>query len=605
MKKIFLLFLLCIGMSTYAQYFQRYFNEVVTAVPARTEAYNDGLKSRVNYAGGNPKKYYLVGTGYSELSPSTATDARLRFIRTNTTGALGVNIGYQFGDVSPLWFESRGKDLCEIDNGVGTGGYVIVGEVNNNSATGATGIPGGTDMFFGTFSNSGTPTLRERIDVNGGADVALGVVRSVFMPGTYLVCGYSVKGPTTNAVVARINGAGAVIWLRDLDMVATAQCRTTSVSYATSLCEDPASGNVYVCGRVSGHIAGAIGTDGLVFAVSSAGAPLWQVYHDLGGSADQYQDIKFTSGGNILVCGFSNLPAGVAGPFNDVWLSLFNPTLMPAAAGMIWSFKHRFAGPLEETKGYRVIEGKNSTAGGIRFYVVGPVYSAAGGPPIQMMLEVFGGGVGGGTYHTYPPPYGPLGFDDRFGLDSVEMNMPAPGLAIFSSTVQPPTGPQSNSYLLKTYYNGGTCNNFCNGFADNPITLPAHVPMGLCKDTVRKVKKLKYVTYKYDSATICYQKKVSCGKNTSPFADDIQNALPAAASEMMLTPNPASSRLNIAVANGKTGAYRADIMDVTGRVISSSIVQLAGQNFSAGIDVAGLKKGYYMLKLSGNGKTVD
>ena len=115
------------------------------------------------------------------------------------------------------------------------------------------GIPGGTDGFFGIFNNMGVPTLRERIDVGGGADVFRGVIRSLAVPGTYLVCGYSVKGPVTNAVVARINGAGVVIWLRSLDLVSTVPCRSTSVSYAYSLCENPASGDIYVCGSVSGH----------------------------------------------------------------------------------------------------------------------------------------------------------------------------------------------------------------------------------------------------------------------------------------------------------------------------------------------------------------
>ena len=92
MKKIFLLILVCVGANAHAQYFQRYFNEIVTAPPP-AEAFSDGLRSRVNYAGGNPAQYYFVGIGYSELSPppTTGTDARLRFIRTNRSGAV-VNV---------------------------------------------------------------------------------------------------------------------------------------------------------------------------------------------------------------------------------------------------------------------------------------------------------------------------------------------------------------------------------------------------------------------------------------------------------------------------------------------------------------------------------
>src|SRR5215467_4185583 len=137
MKNIFLLILVCMSVNTYAQYFQRYFNEVTTAAPKRTEAFDDGLKSRVNYDS-IKSKYYFVATGYSELNPASTAgvDARLRFVRTTRNGTVSVNNAYQFSDSAAVWFESRGKDLCEVDNGAGNGGYVVVGEVNNNPTTG-------------------------------------------------------------------------------------------------------------------------------------------------------------------------------------------------------------------------------------------------------------------------------------------------------------------------------------------------------------------------------------------------------------------------------------------------------------------------------------
>jgi hypothetical protein len=128
--------------------------------------------------------------------------------------------------------------------------------------------------------------------------------------------------------------------------------------------------------------------------------------------------------------------------------------------------------------------------------------------------------------------------------------------------------------------------------------------MERCIDTVRKVKKLKYVTYKYDSAFICSQKKVNCGKNTSPLSEDVQRAVSFTATEMLLSPNPASNRLNIAVTTGRAGTYNAEVIDVNGRIILSHVVQLRAENSSVNIDVAVLKRGYYMLKLSGNGKTL-
>jgi hypothetical protein len=77
MRTLLLFVLLSICVNLDAQYFQRYFNEVVTAQPKRVEAFGDGLKSRANYGGGIPTKYYFAATGSSELSPAppTGTDA--------------------------------------------------------------------------------------------------------------------------------------------------------------------------------------------------------------------------------------------------------------------------------------------------------------------------------------------------------------------------------------------------------------------------------------------------------------------------------------------------------------------------------------------------
>ncbi|HYK45520.1 MAG TPA: T9SS type A sorting domain-containing protein [Parafilimonas sp.] len=598
MRTLLLFVLLGICVNLHAQYFQRYFNEVVTAPPKRVEAFSDGLKSRANYGGGIPTKYYFAATGSSELSPTppTGTDARLRLVRTTSNGTVAVNNGYQFGDVSPKWYESRGNGICEVFNGAGTGGYVVVGQVSDNPAANARGIAGGSDIFFGMFNNGGNSTSRERIDVNGGFDVATGVIRSRFIKGTFLLCGYSNHGNYTDAVVARISSSGAVLWLRSVDLLAAGvTCGTTSKAIANSICEDSLSGYIYVCGRVSGHKQ-AQDQDGFVFQVTPAGAPTWAMSHDQAGATDEYRDIKFTSTGGILVCGFSNVPAQGVGAFNDVWLSLFTP-----AGVLTWTYKHRFSSPLQETKGYRVIEGKYLAGSGTRYYVVGSIYPSVGGSPYQMMLEIFGGGVGGGTYHVYPPPYGPLGVSDRFGLDSVEMNMPSPGLMIFSSTVQPPTGLLSNSYMLKTYYNGATCKDFCTSYPDAFISVYPSSQMAFCVDTSYKTQKMKYITYKYDSATICSEKKVKCGSNNTPLGEAVQEETPVG-NEMRLTPNPANSILNIGLTVFKDGSYKAEVIDVNGRAMMSSVVQLRAGNSSANINVGTLRKGYYTLRLTGDGK---
>ena len=98
--------------------------------------------------------------------------------------------------------------------------------------------------------------------------------------------------------------------------------------------------------------------------------------------------------------------------------------------------------------------------------------------------------------------------------------------------------------------------------------------MGLCKDTVRKVKKLKYTTYPYASALICSQGNITCGNNNSPFAENIQKAAGFSMDEMTLSPNPATNSLHISVAAAKSGAYKLEVADIEGRIVLSSVVQL-------------------------------
>jgi hypothetical protein len=88
---------------------------------------------------------------------------------------------------------------------------------------------------------------------------------------------------------------------------------------------------------------------------------------------------------------------------------------------------------------------------------------------------------------------------------------------------------------------------------------------------------------------------VTCGKNSEPITGITNTATGFNMSEMMLSPNPANNALNISVAAAKSGAYHVEVTDVEGRIVLSSVVQLS--SMGARLDIAGLKQGYYLLKL--------
>ncbi|HYV91460.1 MAG TPA: T9SS type A sorting domain-containing protein, partial [Chitinophagales bacterium] len=209
----------------------------------------------------------------------------------------------------------------------------------------------------------------------------------------------------------------------------------------------------------------------------------------------------------------------------------------------------------------------------------------------------------GGTYHVYPVPYGPLRYDYRFGLDSVEMSAPRPGLIIFSSTQQPITGGVSDGSLLKTYYNGGTCTNYCQNNPDVLFTIGPHQAMDECDQSIYNVVNLKRITYPYSQGITCTQNMVACGSNSKldnedeESMDDLMDDLDEG--EIIVYPNPASDQLSIAMAATTSGDYQIEIVDLTGKIMESSVVYFGAGTSVVKFDLSDYTPGYYLISISG------
>jgi hypothetical protein len=80
---------------------------------------------------------------------------------------------------------------------------------------------------------------------------------------------------------------------------------------AKQLCEDPVTGNIYVVGNIT-DIVPAPNTNGLAFALNSAGGFIGASNYDAG-KIDQFEAVRFTIDGNLIVGGWSNFsPTGTS-----------------------------------------------------------------------------------------------------------------------------------------------------------------------------------------------------------------------------------------------------------------------------------------------------
>ncbi|MCY7292532.1 MAG: T9SS type A sorting domain-containing protein, partial [Ferruginibacter sp.] len=192
--------------------------------------------------------------------------------------------------------------------------------------------------------------------------------------------------------------------------------------------------------------------------------------------------------------------------------------------------------------------------------------------------------------------------DDAYGIDYATAAITRPGLLLFSSTNIPPaTGFFNDCYMLKAYFNGATCTNRC--AANTLIQTPTPLAIGLLPDSIRTVylkKPLTALITNYTYGVMCTQNVVACGNNAR--ADDAQSDL-TIENNFELFPNPAEDLISVGLMIGHEGNYTLTATDVTGR-----ITLLADQYLNEGeqvipIDLSGIAKGIYVMKVSSADQT--
>lgn len=595
MKNILLVLIVLQSTFANAQYFQRYFNKDVSTSRAnyKSEVFYDGLCTRVNFAGGNPANYFNVAVGFTTFagSPDTSAIAQyddMRFVRTNKDGkTVSQNYGYSFAkNGSTLWLNAEGHAICEISDGAGGGGYIAVGKVKANSKTGVT-LPGGADVLVTRITSAGSAVNRYRFDFQNGSDELNCVIRSQFDPGYFIACGTSTHSDHSKVIVMKFNAMGMVAWANTYHFDPTTASTFNNFCIGKGIAEDPATGNLFVVGSYYNNSA-PLNQNVLIFKLSPAGIVAFSKELDLNmGTQEEMRAIKFTNDNNLIMGGFTSGTPGAL--VWDSWLIkmstagafLFDKVLRHVAGGGVTCV----------SKGIDVIERIN-TFNTAEYYLAGLHGDPVTGITTNSICkaDLNGNGL---EWYSYQPVY-PYN-DHGMGIDFATTAMTAPGLRLFSNMFGSLT--YSDSYMLRAYFNGATCTDYCPGdLVTTILANPAVTALESYKVDVYNKFTLASQRTKYQTQQICSQATVACGSNEKTDGI-IEEVLPA--SSFSLYPNPASGVTDLEIELSDATTISAYLTDVTGRRIKSILdkEQLQSGIYHFNVNCSDLPSGIYLCEI--------
>jgi hypothetical protein len=622
MKRILFFFLCCACINAlHAQYFRRVYNLPNDNPPTiRFETYNDGLVSRLNFSQNNPQNYSFVGVGTSDRVTTVpcpvdgASDTVLqqfRFIRTNTTGAtIAANDGYIFQDMIvggvSRNMNANGEAVCEVPSKTNNGGYVAVGRVFNSACDNQSpdrsdalylniGAPGkinrATRYAFQDFEATTAPTEDHFTDV----------IYSKRLRNTFYACGYVVSpGKTDYITVTALDSLGNIYWSRTIRFTKPNSNVVGHYLQARGIVEDSATGNLLVVGVLKG-LRDLNVSNPFACMLNAGGAVLWANSYDFGQNlTNEFNDVIKTFDGDFMIGGTTNTNSAVApnaGLF-DMWMVKLTP-----AGGVLLSRAYQeykgAAGGYLQSKCIKLVE-RMDTANKADYFLTGPAFDANSNQYVSVYKLRAGVPVNDWQYNASNYPRG-------YGLDYVANNLASPGLAVFASTTDAPAKAGApNSLLLKTYFNGATCTDYC---PNNPTTYMA-VQFTIIRMTpdVREYIKptpLLPITRLGYTKSICTEAKIACGNNSlmasATVAEDALQVSPQKPL-MQVTPNPATGPVVISYNNLTAGNYTLQLVDFNGRVILSKNINVQTGAASVPLNINSMAAGLYMVKLTGNNK---
>ena len=579
MKKLTLLLVLLYSTFAHAQYFQRYFGNKLN--PSKEHTFYDGICTKKNYSV-EDTNFYNVAVGMAKLplfSFGLTKYRELRFVRTDRNGtSVKVNRGYAFKDYTDStskWFNSTGLSLAEVDAASKDGGYIVVGKVETNALTGAM-VAGSSDALISKIDNNGNVNMKYRIDFkNGGTDVLNNVIASTNgSTNVFYACGTSINPSNRNLIVIKFDEKGTILWGNTyrLDIMGSP---TNTLCNGYGIAQNPASGELTVVGSIEDPDL-LSDQHALVMQLTSAGTFISATAYDYN-LFDEYRSIKWASTNEFIICG----------SYTDNAYT-YTLAVKATAAGIPYLSKKVITGtPTINTgiKGYEIVERAGDDT--CYYIVVNSISGTAGGGTGVIKTDM-----------TCTPSaiysYAEEGISGGAAIDLSELSDFSEGLRIFTNTVGASSPGKIDAFMIKAYFNGSTCTDYCpaDSFQFNTaVPVSINIPNHESFSTKKKIK-LTSLSTTYSSASVCSQVTVACGSNeraADVFDRQIENA------DFEIYPNPASqsTRINLNLSDDRT--ISICLLDLSGRKIKSVLNQdhLGAGNHAIDVNCSDLPSGIY------------
>jgi len=588
-KQAFLIALIVYGYVATAQYGHRTYNVDTVS----TEQFNDGFITDILTSGGQP---IYAGAGFANM-PNTAgaVTTRSRFNRIDYNGnQLSGNVYYLFNAGPEV--QSRSNSVCER----GTTGYLLSGTAFNSSTTG--------DVLLLNANTSGALTSARRVDM-AGIDEAFSTRKSTNLTNRYYTVGSSITtaGSVSQAFIMKHNETGSTIdWVRKFNL----QCSGVNrLAEAVAVIDDPTSGNVVVIGNINFNgLAGGC-QQAFIARFTSAGVLTWlRIINSTSMANIQLQNIRATDSPQQYVITGSAIASSPAGK-RQVLLMRVN-TSNAAGPSTVFARLIRSNGPtpnypVQNQIGYDVACRKDSI-GNISYYIAGSTQYTTGTSTDGLLIRTNATGTPVNMYEYFGN-----GSEALYALDINQTIANGRGIAAFGAFDSRSTSAtiRRKSWLAKTYFN---LVSGCNSLLDTGIVSTPSVTYASFSPVISTTYTTNTLTYQSGSTTnqiVCWSTIIGGGSNLREMGDETTAVTSENATLKALAfPNPITgNELNLEIESEDEEIAELIILDLSGRMVqSSSIDLLTGTNRSL-IDASDLRQGAYMLRItteSGKSQTI-
>lgn len=581
MKKL-LIFLGCV--TTFQLAIAQYGQRVYYAPGKVNESFNDGNYSTINLNGGLPT---YVAAGISDSSG----DIHSRFTRMATGGATVANRHY--------YVYGAGQPMNNYVNGIAESANrcIMAGAVFANPVF---PLPGGSDVLVLRSNANGALASAAAIDINNGTDIASSAIHCTFQPNRFFIAGHTRQFNLHNAFVMKIMNTGvAVNWTRAYGLVCSSG--VAGDTYATSIIEEPGTGNVFVVGYTSVVSATGSCQNAFISKFLNNGTHVFtEMYSDAttSGNGIQFESIKPMAGapGNYVIAG--NLVRPAATPPNGIFQH--NPFLLTVnlagatpALGLMQAYGlSTFAGAMDDAVATDVTSRINFNTGQREFFLSG--YHTVNFMPNQGFI--IKADLNGVLINT--TSYGSAGSDALQAIDAVGNGAgPGDGLTAFGSyhlltgLFQTP-----KCYWVKPYYNlvsGCNENNLLSFMFPMALTSQLMVPTFITNSTVVPLARAQVNDAQN---TLCWSVNLSSGSNLK--AGDLADA---ALLNLQVYPNPTTQAENLKVSleSSFDDFVTVSVYDTKGTLIYSVSEQINEGENQLQLSTQNLNTGLYLIRMQG------